>query len=66
MGKSFEALKTDGSGLAYLDHLDNAFLNFLLYGMAPKLSRLIASLPIPCVREFMSASDQYYKVSCFH
>jgi hypothetical protein len=66
MGKSFDALKGDDhSAPAYVHHLDNAYLVWSLYGLAPWLCSVPALLPFKGLRDFLTAGDYVYKVRPF-
>jgi hypothetical protein len=65
MGKSFGAFEGDGEAPAYVHHLDNAYLVWSLYGLAPTLCKLLSLLPYKSLRDFLSAKDYVYDVSVY-
>jgi cytochrome P450 len=62
LGKSFGAFAGDGEAPAYVHHLDNAYLTWSLYGLAPLLCKFLTLLPIKGLHEFMVAGDYVYQV----
>ncbi|KAL1876832.1 hypothetical protein VTK73DRAFT_9134 [Phialemonium thermophilum] len=61
LGKSFGAFDGDGEAPAYVHHLDNAYLVWSLYGLAPLLCKMLELLPAKKLQEFMAAGDYVYK-----
>ena len=61
MGKSFGAFEENGAAPTYVHHLDNAYLVWSLFGLAPWLCKALESLPIKSLQQFFAAGDYVYK-----
>ncbi|KAH6697163.1 cytochrome P450 [Plectosphaerella plurivora] len=61
LGKSFDAVKGDGQVPLYVHHLDNAYLSLALYANFPILYKILESLPIPSLRQFLSSKEYVYE-----
>ncbi|RYP65630.1 hypothetical protein DL769_006261 [Monosporascus sp. CRB-8-3] len=61
LGKSFGAFAADGDAPAYVHHLDNAYLVWSLFGLAPLLCKTLERLPVKSLQQFMAAGDYVYK-----
>ncbi|KAB5585128.1 cytochrome P450 [Coniochaeta sp. 2T2.1] len=60
MGKSFGAFDSNGIASTYVHHLDNAYLVWSLFGLAPWLCTALGMLPIKSMRQFFDAGDYVY------
>lgn len=63
LGKSFGAFAANGTAPTYVHHLDNAYLVWSLFGLAPLLCKVLERMPIKALQNFMAAGDYVYKVS---
>lgn len=61
MGKSFGAFDADGAAPTYVHHLDNAYLVWSLFGLAPLLCRALERLPVKSLQDFFAAGDYVYQ-----
>ncbi len=61
LGKSFGAL-AGAEPPAFLRHMDNAILAWIMEGMFPLTFRLLQRLPIKSLQEFLSSGDGVYEV----
>lgn len=61
MGKPFGAFDGEEEAPVYIHHLDNAYLVWLLNGLAPFLFQLLTRLPIKGLQHFLAAKDYVYQ-----
>ncbi|KAK1760108.1 cytochrome P450 [Echria macrotheca] len=62
MGKAFGAFEGEGGKApVYVDHLDNAYIVWNLWSIAPLLCWVLELLPIKGIREFFAGGDYVYK-----
>lgn len=61
MGKSFGAFDANGAAPTYVHHLDNAYLVWSLFGLAPLLCRALERLPVKSLQDFFAAGDYVYQ-----
>ncbi|OIW25663.1 cytochrome P450 [Coniochaeta ligniaria NRRL 30616] len=61
MGKSFGAFDANGAAPTYVHHLDNAYLVWTLFGLAPLLCNVLGRLPVKSMQQFFDAGDYVYQ-----
>jgi cytochrome P450 len=60
MGKDFGAFDGEGNAPVYLHRLDNAYIVWNLWDIAPRLSWALEQLPVPSLRQFFAAGEYLY------
>jgi cytochrome P450 len=61
MGKSFGAFEENGAAPTYVHHLDNAYLVWSLFGLAPWLCKALEAVPVQSLQKFFAAGEYVYQ-----